>query len=380
MKKKVAILGSTGSVGKQTLEVLEYFPEQYEIFAISAYKNKSLFINQINKYKPKLVGIFEDMDFIDLNQTNKFETFWGALGICQIASHPLIDIVIVAIPGSNSIAPAWAATVAGKTIGMASKEAMVMVGPQIISLAKNTGANILPIDSELGTLWQAIHGDNISSIRKAYITCSGGAFMGYKPEKIMEANISDVLKHPTWTMGTKITIDSATLMNKALEVIESFYLFDFRLDQIEVILHPESYVHSMIEYQDGSIRANIGVRDMRLFIQSILSYPACSKGPAKFLDWTNLPPLTFELLSSEKIPALKMAYYVCKSGGTYPAVFCSSNDEAVKMFLEGKIKFHQIVDLIANVLDKHINIQNPTYDDIVAMDSWAKSTVRRVLI
>lgn len=380
MKKKVAILGSTGSIGKQTLEVLDFFSDQYEIFAISGNKNLETLNEQIQKYKPAKIGIFDEginLELVDI-QDNE-ELLLGSTGICQLASHPLVDIVVIAIPGSSSILPTWAAVAAGKKIGLASKEAMVMVGPLIISLAVETGATILPIDSEVGSIWLGLQGENVASVKKLYITCSGGAFHGYKTEEFINANLDDVLKHPTWSMGRKITVDSATLMNKALEVIETYYLFNLRLDQIEVILHPESIVHSMIEYLDGNIKANIGSRDMKLFIQSAITYPNRLQGPAKTLNWTSIPPLTFEEVNLNSIPSLDLAYKVCQLGGTYPAVLCSANDEAVKMFLKGNINFQQIMELIVQVIDQHTSVKEPELQDIIDVDSWAKSAIKQLI-
>ncbi len=366
--KQVAVLGSTGSIGRQTLEVINAFPHRFHIIGLAAGKNTDLLAEQINEFQPRFV-YYQD------KKSRLTEAEYEFLSLEEIASHPEVDIVVVATSGKWGLKPTLAAARAGKRVALANKESLVMAGEIIIREAKLNGAQIMPVDSEHSALWQCLEGENQKAAR-LILTASGGPFLRYSPAQLNEVTPEQALKHPSWRMGRKVTIDSATLMNKGLEVIEAHWLFDMPFDDIKVLIHPQSIVHSMVEFIDGSVKAQLSYPDMRLPIQYAFSYPERLANPRlPRLDWENIKNLDFEPPDLDTFPCLKLAIEAGRKGGTYPAVLCAADEAAVQLFLSGRIKFTDIARLVEQALEKHQAISHPTLEEIMAADGWGKKMV-----
>jgi 1-deoxy-D-xylulose-5-phosphate reductoisomerase len=367
--KKIAILGSTGSIGRQALDVIRALPNELEVVALTANKNLELLERQISEFRPKMFHSFV-----------KPEISYGGdyLSAEEIASHSDVEYVIVATAGNAGLRPTLAALQAGKTVALASKEALVMAGEIIVREASLNQAQILPIDSEHSAVWQCLHGEE-NEPRRIFLTASGGPFFNYSQSQLAEVTPEQALRHPVWKMGRKVTIDSATLMNKGLEVIEAHWLFSFPFDSIEILMHPQSIVHSLVEFTDGSLKAQLSWPDMRMPIQYALSYPQrWPNSELAQLDWNEIESLNFKPVDYDRFPCLKLAVDAGKSGGTYPAVLCAADEVAVELFLNHRIGFTDIAKIVQKTLEQHRNILRPSLEEILAADDWARECATKL--
>jgi 1-deoxy-D-xylulose-5-phosphate reductoisomerase len=372
--KQVAVLGSTGSIGRQTLEVISVFPHRFHIIGLAAGKNTALLAEQINEFQPRFVSYQNRKAGTRLTKAEH-----EFLSLEEIASHPQVDMVVIATSGKWGLKPTLAAAKAGKKIALANKESLVMAGEIITAEAKLNGAQIRPVDSEHSAIWQCLEGETQKAAR-LILTASGGPFLHYSPNQLTGVTPEQALRHPSWRMGRKVTIDSATLMNKGLEVIEAHWLFDMPFDNIKVLIHPQSIVHSMVEFIDGSVKAQLSYPDMRLPIQYALSYPERLANPQlPRLDWENIKELTFTSPDLDSFPCLKLAIEAGKKGGTYPAALCAADEVAVELFLSGRIKFTDIARLVGQALEEHKSISHPTLEEIMAADNRARERVRQLV-
>ena len=382
MKKRIAILGSTGSIGKNALKVIDALGDDFEVAALTAHNNIELLAEQVKKYKPKIAVVTNSENFQtfkNLLGKTQTELYSGDKGLSIAAADKEIDVVIAAIVGAAGLEAILAAAKAGKILAIANKEPLVIAGELLTKTARESGAKILPVDSEHSAVFQALQAGNIKEVNRIILTASGGPFRGATKQQIQNATLEQALAHPTWNMGKKITIDSATMMNKALEVIEAKWLFDVPVEKIEVLVHPESIVHSMVEFVDGSIIAQMSAPDMCLPIQYALTFPHRVNGVTKHLRLEEIGKLTFEKPDMEVFRALKMGYQAARTGGTAAAVFNAANEAAVKEFLEEKIKFVNIIDLIERCLDKHKVITDASLEDLLSADNWARNEVIKCL-
>ncbi len=363
--KRLAVLGSTGSIGRQTLEVARALPHHFQITALAAGGNLKLFNEQVEEFRPQFVYVHDDASMkarIDTPQPLSME---------DIARHPDVDLVVVATSGGVGLGPTLAAVEDGKAVALANKEALVIAGEIITALAEHSGARILPVDSEHSAIWQCLEGE--ARPTRLILTASGGPFLALSPTELIRVTPEQALKHPRWEMGPKITIDSATLMNKGLEVIEARWLFDMPLNRIDILIHPQSIVHSLVEFADGSVKAQLGCPDMRLPIQYALSYPERIKNPVlPRLEWEDMANLTFLPPHHGAFPCLDLALEAGEKGGTYPAVLCAADEVAVGAFLKGRIPFTDIPRLVEEALTRHSSISHPTPEDLVAVGDWAR--------
>jgi 1-deoxy-D-xylulose-5-phosphate reductoisomerase len=367
--KKIAILGSTGSIGQQALDVIRARPDELEVVALTGNKNLKLLGKQIREFQPKM---FSSSVTPDIDYGGEF------LSIEGIASHPDVDFVIVATAGKAGLSPTLAALRAGKTVAVASKEVLVMAGEIIIREASIHQSQILPIDSEHSAIWQCLQGEE-SKPKRLFLTASGGPFYHCSRSQLTEVTPEQALQHPVWKMGRKITIDSATLMNKGLEVIEAHWLFSLPFDSIEILVHPQSIIHSMVEFTDGSLKAQLSYPDMRLPIQYALSYPQrWPNSELPRLDWNKINSLSFEPIDYDRFPCLKLAVEAGKSGGTYPAVLCAADEVAVELFLSHRIGLTDIAKIVQKTLEQHRNISKPSLEEILSADDQARELAKRL--
>jgi 1-deoxy-D-xylulose-5-phosphate reductoisomerase len=362
--KKIAILGSTGSIGQQALDIIRAQPHELEVVALTGNKNIELLGRQVREFQPKM---FFSPAKPDIDDGGEF------LSAEEIASHPDVDFVIVATAGNAGLSPTLAALKAGKTVALANKEVLVMAGDIIVREANRHQAQILPIDSEHSAIWQCLQGEK-NKPQRLLLTASGGPFYHYSQSQLAGVTPEKALQHPVWKMGRKVTVDSATLMNKGLEVIEAHWLFSFPFDSIEILIHRQSIVHSMVEFTDGSVKAQLSWPDMRLPIQYALSYPQrWSNFDLPRIDWNKINFLDFEPVDYDRFPCLKLALEAGKSGGTYPAVLCGADEVAVGLFLSHKIGFTDIAELVQETLEQHHSISQPSIEDVLAADAWARN-------
>ncbi len=359
MKKKIGILGSTGSIGVQTLEVVDLH-EEFEVVALTAHKNIERLYIQCKKYRPQIVAVMDEACYTFFRQRNKedetlnIEVVCGIEGLTAVAKHQDIDVLVTAVVGMIGLVPTIEAIKAGKTIALANKETLVTAGEIIMPLAKAHNVQILPVDSEHSAIFQALQGNEKSAIEKVVLTASGGPFRGKKQEDLCHVSVEEALKHPNWDMGAKITIDSSTLMNKGLEVIEAKWLFDVEPDQIDVIVHPESIIHSMVQYRDGSVMAQLGVPDMRLPIQYALFEGQRYDMPYPRLNLTEIGKMTFEAPDMETFPCLQLAYKALEYGGVLPTVLNAANEYIVAQCLAHKLPYYKIGATIEQVMEAYI--------------------------
>jgi len=376
--KNVVILGSTGSIGKNALEVLSNFTDRFSVFGLSAHTNMNLLKDQIERFKPKMVVITDEESFQSFPKNYDTEILLGGDALKRLCSHPQVDLVINALVGSVGLLPSLEALDSGKNLATANKESLVMAGELLIRKAKEKGVEILPIDSEHSAIQQCLLSGKKGEVRNLILTASGGPFLSKSKTELKDITVKEALSHPTWEMGKKITVDSATLMNKGLEVIEAHWLFEIPPDQIKVLIHPQSIVHSMVEFVDGSIIAQMSVPDMKLPIQYALFYPQRVFSNNTSLDLTRIRHLTFLKPDFGKFPCLQLAYQALEMGGTAPAVLNSANEVAVNAFLSGRIRFTDIHGLVEKVLTQHQVKENPNLDDILNVDKWAKQTAEEL--
>ena len=379
MKKKIAILGSTGSIGTQALEVIDKLQNKFELVAISAGSNIELVLKQIEKYQPKYVSVKNESDASSIkNRFPNINVFFGDDGLIQIANIEEIEILLVAVSGKIGLKPTIQAIKNKKDIALANKETLVMAGDIVMKLAKENSVKILPVDSEHSAIFQCLNGGK--DVKHLIITASGGPFRTSTQEELKNANLDEALAHPRWNMGKKITVDSATLMNKGLEVIEAHHLFDFNYDDIKVVIHPQSYVHSAVEFVDGSIIAQIGIPSMHIPIQYALTYPERVEGlETESFDFIKAGKLEFYEPDFEKFPSLKLAFKAGKLGGTYPVCMNAANEEAVFAFLEKKIKYIDIYKITKEIFDNYISIENATIEQILEEDEKVRVKTRELI-
>ncbi len=375
--RSISILGSTGSIGCNTLEVVKHLGD-IRVVAMSAGRNIERFAEQVIEYSPELVSVQTEEHADELARRLKLEPSgtpeinWGTEGLIAVATHSQAETVVSATVGAIGFVPTLRAIEAGKRVALANKETLVMAGELMTAAAAKSGAEILPVDSEHNAIHQCLRGEKPSEVKRLILTASGGPFLTKTKEQIANATRAEALDHPNWSMGEKITIDSATLMNKGLEVIEAHWLFGFDAEQISVIVHPQSVVHSMVEMVDGSIIAQLGVTDMKHPIQYALTYPERKEGCLESLDLAKLSHLTFEEPDLKRFPCLGLAFDALKQGGTMPAVLNAANEIAVQAFLEGKLQLDQIAELNGSVMAEHKAEAASSLEIIVAADAWAR--------
>ncbi|MFV9567495.1 1-deoxy-D-xylulose-5-phosphate reductoisomerase [Thermoanaerobacter mathranii] len=377
--KKVIILGSTGSIGTQTLNVIKNFRENFEIVGLTAYNNVELLSKQIREFNPRVVAVKDEDKANQLREKleENIEILTGSKGLQEIVKYDA-DLVVIAVEGIAGLLPTITAIQTGKDIALANKEVLVTAGQIVMDLAKKKGIRLLPIDSEHSAILQCLKGNDRKEISRLILTASGGPFRGKKKEALKKVTVEQALNHPNWKMGKKITVDSATLMNKGFEVIEAKWLFDISEDKIDVVVHPQSIIHSMVEYIDGSIIAQLATADMRIPIQYALNYPTRNYiKEVKFLDFSVITQLTFEKPDLETFRCLSLAYEALKIGGTMTTVLNAADEIAVSLFLNKKIEFLQIAEIIEESMKEHNNIQNPTLDDIINVDKEVKEKIAK---
>ena len=370
--KKIAVLGSTGSIGTQTLDIVRNYSEELQIIALAAGSNVELMEKQAREFRPKVVAMWSEKAAKDLKERISdlpTKVLWGMDGLLEIAVLEEISVLVTAIVGMIGIRPTIAAIKAGKDIALANKETLVCAGHIIMPLAKECGVSILPVDSEHSAIFQSMNGEPKNRINKILLTASGGPFRGKTRSELAAMKVEDALKHPNWSMGRKITIDSSTLVNKGLEVMETKWLFDVDLDQIQVVVHPQSIIHSMVEYVDGAVIAQLGVPDMKLPIQYALFYPDRRMMNEKKLDFFELANMTFEKPDLDTFTGLKLAYQASRLGGSMPTVYNAANEKAVALFLERKISYLQISELIQQSMEQHKLILSPDVDQILSTEA-----------
>ena len=375
-KQTVAILGSTGSIGTQTLDVIDRHSELFEVYALTAHSNIDLLVKQARIYRPEVVAIADERHYKTLREALDglpIKVFAGADSICQIAAMSPIDTVVTAMVGYSGLLPTVKAIEAGKKIALANKETLVVAGELVTDLALRNRVDIVPIDSEHSAIFQCLVGENENSVEKLILTASGGAFRDTPKDDLRLATAADALRHPTWKMGAKITIDSATMMNKGFEVIEARWLFDIPIDKIEVIIHPQSIVHSMVQFCDGSIKAQLGQPDMRHPIQYALTFPDRLDAQVERANLADIHQLTFEKPDYEKFRNLRLAYDALRRGGNIPCILNAANEVAVDAFLKGKIGFFAMSDIIEQTISETAFISSPTLDDYIATDREARA-------
>jgi len=375
-KQTLAILGSTGSIGTQTLDVVAQNPDLFDIYALTAGNNVDLLINQAKKFLPEIVIIGNENHYQKLKNELKnlpIKIFAGNESIAQVVEFEPIDTVVTAMVGYSGLLPTINAVKAGKKIALANKETLVVAGELITKIASENRAAILPVDSEHSAIFQCLLGENINSVEKIILTASGGAFRGKKAADLQNVTAKDALQHPTWNMGAKITIDSATLMNKGFEAIEAKWLFGLKPEQIEVLVHRQSIIHSMVQFKDGGIKAQLGIPDMRHPIQYALTFPQRINADIQRVDFSKISNLTFEKPDSETFKNLSLAYFAMEKGGNTPCVLNAANEVVVAAFLQDKIGFLQTSDIIEKMLHTISFIPNPDYDDFVSCDKETRT-------
>ncbi len=380
MNKKVSILGSTGSIGTQSLEVCE--KQGFDIAALAAHSSVKLLAEQVRKFRPKYVCIFNEEKYPELKEALadvSVEILCGMEGLCKIAALEENDIVLNSVVGMVGLLPTLTAIKAGKDVALANKETLVAGGTLVTALAEEKGVNIYPVDSEHSAIFQCLQGNKRSQLSRIILTASGGPFFGYSYDQLRNVTKADALKHPNWDMGNKITIDSATLMNKGLEFIEAKWLFDLDPDQIEIVVHRQSVIHSAVEYDDYAVIAQLGVPDMKIPIQYALTYPDRYECPTKRLSLTDYGTLTFAKPDYETFKCLSAAIEGITRGGAYPCLINSANEEAVRAFLHDEIKFIQIGEIVSSVLEKFPQSEITCYEDVMAADKAAREYVRNII-
>jgi 1-deoxy-D-xylulose-5-phosphate reductoisomerase len=376
--KRLAIVGSTGSIGRNTLRVVEHLSDRFQVFALAANSAAGLLAEQAARFHPKVVAISNGAHVEDFRSQCKAlgiaipEIVTGEAGLCQIAGAAEVDIVVSAAVGAAGIHPTYSAVAAGKTVALANKEAMVIAGELLRKAASKSGAQIIPVDSEHSAVDQCLRSGRRGEVRRLILTASGGPFRDTPAANFPSITPEEALKHPTWQMGKRITIDSATLMNKGLEVIEARWLFDIPPEKIDIIVHPQSVMHSMVEFVDGSVVGQLGTADMRTPIQYALTFPERVESSLPPLDWTTLSRLDFMVPDRKKFPCIDLAYKAIAMGGTAPAVVNAADEVAVQAFLDRKIPFPSIPKLIAASLDAHKLMQADSLDAIIEADAWAR--------
>ncbi len=383
--KAINLLGSTGSIGTQTLDIVTQYPDQFQIVGLATGRNVEMLAAQIRQFRPKIAAICQEEKLPELKEAvadldPQPILLGGEEGVAEVARYADADIVVTGIVGCAGLIPTIAAIEAGKDIALANKETLIAGGPVVLPLVKEYGVKLLPADSEHSAIFQCLQGVPTGGLRRILLTASGGAFRDWSVEKLAEVKVADALKHPNWSMGRKITVDSATLMNKGLEVIEAHFLFGLDYNHIDIVIHPQSIIHSLIELQDTSVLAQLGWPDMRLPLLYALSWPERIYTDWEQLDLVKAGSLTFREPDHQKYPCMQLAYAAGRAGGSMPAVLNAANEQAVALFLEEKIGYLDIARCIEYACDRHQadNCSNPSLEDIMAADKWARQEVLRV--
>lgn len=383
IKKRIWILGSTGSIGRQTLEVVESCPDHFEVVGLSAHRNFKLALEQAEKFRVSTLALTHPKSFETAKQSsksNKLRLVGGENGLHSALSESSFDLVVQAITGAAGLPYSMIVLEKGKTLALANKESLVIAGSLLMKLAKQTGASVIPIDSEHCAIFQCIGNTGIEKLRRIYLTGSGGALRDFSLNDLETVTPEQALKHPNWSMGERITIDSATMMNKAFEILEAVHLFGISPDQIQVLLHPQSIIHSMVEFVDGSIMAQLGIPDMRVPIHYALHYPQRVESPLQGFDPVRFRQLNFETPDTQRYPALELGTLAGKIGGVAGAVLNAADEVAVSLFLEKQIRFPQIGKVCKQVLEKHPRMENPNIEQILEADRWAREQTRQALV
>lgn len=378
--KRIAILGSTGSIGRQTLEVIAHHPERFQAVALAAGYNIDLLQQQVEQFKPRLVSVATSEMAKELRERipASVDIVHGIAGLKDVASCSDAEFVMSALVGSRGLAPTISAIKSGKRIGLANKETLISAGHIITKLVAEHQVSLIPVDSEHSAIYQCMNGEKRQEVSRLIITASGGSFRDRTREQLHGVTVEQALAHPNWSMGAKITIDSATMVNKGLEVIEAHWLFDMPYDQIEVVIHPQSIIHSLVEFVDYSVIAQLGYPDMRVPIQYALSLPDRLPSPAQAMNLLDITRLDFQKMDMERFPCLQMAYDSGRTGGTAPTVFNAANEIAVSRFLQSEIEFLQIEAIIYDVLARHSTVTDPTLEEITTADLWAREEAKRL--
>ena len=381
MVRNLSILGATGSIGRNTLRIVDRFPDRFVVQALSARSNMTRLAGQIERYRPASVAVGDERCADELKALLPpdlaVDILLGESGLCQITGLGDTDLVVTAVVGAAGLLPTLAAIDAGKDIALANKETLVMAGQVVMERAATAGVRIFPVDSEHSAIFQCLAGNRKTDVARILLTGSGGPFRAMPPEQFESITVDDALNHPNWQMGPKITIDSASMMNKGLEIIEAKWLFDLPLDTIQVVIHPQSIVHSMVAFKDGSVIAQLGVPDMKGAIACALSWPERLEIGQPAPDFTKLHQLTFEAPDLDKFPCLRLAMEACAAVGTMPAVLNAANEMAVVAFLDGKIGFTAISELIGKVMENHEWVAHPSLEEIMIADKWARRESER---
>ncbi len=379
-QRKIVVLGSTGSIGTNCLDVVAHLPDRLQILGLSAHSSVDVLLRQAQQHRPRWVAVTDPAAASRIERASlptDCELFSGPDAVTRMVSHADVDVVVSAIVGAAGLQGTWAALEAGKTVAVANKETLVMAGPLVTALAARHGGRLLPVDSEHSAIFQALQGSPVEAVERIVLTGSGGPFRGRTRADLAKVTPAEALRHPTWKMGPKISVDSATLMNKALEVIEARWLFDLPAERIEVIIHPESVIHSFVEFKDGSVLAQLSPPDMRLPIQYALTYPERIAGPARKLNWRALSAWHFEQPDHETFPSLQLGYEVARRGGTCGAILNAANEAAVQRFLAGELDFLDIPRACRAALDAHNYSPTPTLAELAGCDRWARQEVVR---
>ena len=382
MKKRLAILGSTGSIGRSALDVVDRHCDRLEVVALTGHTNFELLLRQVEKYSPKYVTLTDEKSYIEFKRLfngSGTELIPPPEGLSRIIRNPDIDIVLNAIVGAAGLKASVEALRASKRLALANKESMVAGGDLLNDIIDSTGSELIPVDSEHSAIFQAMRAGEANEVKKIILTASGGPFRDWPLEKMKSVSKKEALAHPTWKMGPKITIDSATMMNKGLEVIEAVQLFRIPPERIEVVIHPQSIIHSMVEFRDSSVIAQLSNPDMRLPIAYSFFYPERVEADFGRADFGEIGSLSFEKPDFEKFPLLKAAFGVARKGGTVPAVYNAANEIAVSAFLDEKIKFQKIAEIVINIIEKYNGADNPSYEDILEADRWGRETATRMI-
>lgn len=378
--KNISILGSTGSIGTQTLDVIRNHPNSFKVIAISGNNNVDLLMQQIQEFKPKYVAVYSENKAKELSSrvlNSDIIILSGLEGLCEISTINEVDIVVTSVVGNIGLIPTLSAIRAGKTIALANKETLVTAGELVMKEAKINGASIIPVDSEHSAIFQCLQGSSKKEINKIILTASGGPFRGLNKERLADVIAKDALKHPNWSMGRKISIDSATLMNKGLEVIEAKWLFGLETEQIDVVIHPQSVIHSMVEFIDNSVLAQLGIPDMKIPIQYALTYPERTRSHSEGLNFGKYNKLTFENPDRDTFPCLDLAYEAIRIGGTMPTVLNAANEELVMKYLNNKIGFYDIPTRIEKAMQNHYLIKKPDLNDIIETDKNTREYINK---
>jgi len=381
-KKGIAILGATGSIGTQALDVIRAFPTKFEAIVLTCGSNATLLVKQALEFKPKAVVVTDSLQYSyvqDALKGHDIAVLLGEAGLVEVVQYEEVDVVLNAIVGSAGLKPTVKAIQSKKDIALANKETLVVAGELIMALVKEYGVRMLPVDSEHSAIFQCLAGEEHNPIEKIYITASGGPFRGKKRADLLAVTKAEALKHPNWSMGAKITIDSASLMNKGLEVIEAKWLFNLSIDQVDVIVHPQSIVHSLVQFQDGSMKAQMGVPDMKLPIQYALTYPARFENSFERFNFMDYPTLSFEKADMETFRNLALAYESLRAGGNRSCVLNAANEVVVDAFLKDQVGFLEMSDIIEQTLDKVEFITTPTLDDYLETDRVARLITKEII-